>query len=141
MAKPNVSAKEETGIIEDLLQIVELGETRPKEIRTNRKALALRKAIDRMTADPDEYLLISEICGDIGVSLRTLERAFIEKFGIGPKAYYTRLRLGSVRRRLLEYGKSISIADAANQNGFWHIGQFSNDYRRCFGELPSETVN
>ena len=34
-----------------------------------------------------------------------------------------------------------SVADAANEWGFWHMGQFAKDYRRMFGELPSETLN
>ncbi len=25
--------------------------------------------------------------------------------------------------------------------GFWHSGQFASDYKKLFGELPSETVN
>jgi AraC family ethanolamine operon transcriptional activator len=37
-------------------------------------------------------------------------------------------------------GASSRIADVANRWGFWHMGQFAADYRRQFGELPSETV-
>ncbi|UCG61547.1 MAG: helix-turn-helix domain-containing protein [Candidatus Zixiibacteriota bacterium] len=33
-----------------------------------------------------------------------------------------------------------TIADVANHWGFWHMGQFSADYRRLFGELPLETL-
>ena len=32
------------------------------------------------------------------------------------------------------------VADIANGWGFWHMGQFAADYRRQFGELPSETL-
>jgi AraC-like DNA-binding protein len=24
--------------------------------------------------------------------------------------------------------------------GFWHFGEFSRAYKKCFGELPSETL-
>ncbi len=34
---------------------------------------------------------------------------------------------------------SIKIADVvANPWGFWHLGQFAADFRRQFGELPSQ---
>jgi len=32
------------------------------------------------------------------------------------------------------------VADVANEWGFWHMGQFVADYRRRFGERPSETL-
>jgi AraC-like DNA-binding protein len=34
-----------------------------------------------------------------------------------------------------------SIIELAGVNGFWHMGQFAADYRRIYGELPSETLN
>jgi AraC family ethanolamine operon transcriptional activator len=33
-----------------------------------------------------------------------------------------------------------SVKAAALSCGFWHLGQFSRDYRLTFGELPSETL-
>jgi AraC family ethanolamine operon transcriptional activator len=32
------------------------------------------------------------------------------------------------------------INEIANRWGFWHMSQFAADYRRFFGELPSETL-
>ena len=45
-------------------------------------------------------------------------------------------------RKLLRIAepKRFSIADAANRWGFWHMGQFTADYRELFGELPSKTL-
>ena len=63
-----------------------------------------------------------------------------ERFGLGPKAYYSRLRLNEVRQELLAGSPSDVIAEIANRNGFWHMGQFAKEYRRFFGELPSETL-
>ena len=34
-----------------------------------------------------------------------------------------------------------SIIELAGVNGFWHMGQFAADYRRIYGQLPSETLN
>jgi AraC family ethanolamine operon transcriptional activator len=32
------------------------------------------------------------------------------------------------------------ISDVANDWGFWHMGQFAADYKKLFGELPSEIL-
>jgi AraC family ethanolamine operon transcriptional activator len=32
------------------------------------------------------------------------------------------------------------VQDVAARWGFWHLGQFSLDYKRQFGELPSATL-
>jgi transcriptional regulator GlxA family with amidase domain len=74
------------------------------------------------------------------VSLRTLNRGFRERFGIGPKAYLLRQRLAAVRRDLIRATSDQRVADAANRRGFWHMGQFARDYRSVFGELPSATL-
>lgn len=106
---------------------------------SNLRQRALTRALDVMEACTDEPLAISEICRESGVSWRTLDRAFRERFGIGPKAYLMRLRLNRVRRDLLAGETAGRIADTANLHGFWHLGQFARDYRKLFGELPSET--
>jgi AraC family ethanolamine operon transcriptional activator len=31
------------------------------------------------------------------------------------------------------------VHEIARRWGFWHIGEFAADYRRLFGELPSQT--
>jgi AraC family ethanolamine operon transcriptional activator len=33
-----------------------------------------------------------------------------------------------------------SIIELAGIQGFWHMGQFAADYRRIYGELPSDTL-
>jgi AraC family ethanolamine operon transcriptional activator len=34
-----------------------------------------------------------------------------------------------------------SVREIARRWGFWHTGEFAADYRRLFGELPSETLH
>ena len=49
-------------------------------------------------------------------------------------------RLNAARRELRHGGPDTVVADVANHQGFWHMGQFAADYRRMFGELPRETL-
>jgi len=32
------------------------------------------------------------------------------------------------------------VKQVAYAHGFWHLGQFAHDYKRLFGESPSETL-
>ena len=85
-------------------------------------------------------LTVSDLCSKIGVSAPTLYRSFQEQFQISPKQYIEVRRLCCVRQQLLSGDTAENIADAANNWGFWHMGQFAADYRQHFGELPSETL-
>ena len=62
-------------------------------------------------------------------------------FGVSPKQYLQIYRLNQVQRRLQHSRDSeTTVAREAEAWGFWHMGQFSRDYRRMFGELPSQTL-
>ncbi len=70
-----------------------------------------------------------------------MRNAFLERFGVSPKAYLQALRLNGVRRVLRRSDPLNSkVSNVANYWGFWHMGQFAADYRRLFGELPSDTL-
>ena len=105
----------------------------------NSRARAAARALAYLREQPEEVVTVADICVNTGVALRTLNRAFREYFGVGPKAYLTRERLSRVRAELVRAPRETLIADVANRHGFWHLGQFARDYRRLFGELPSET--
>ena len=45
-----------------------------------------------------------------------------------------------MRHELLAGSADTRISDVANRWGFWHMGSFAADYRKQFGELPSETL-
>ena len=105
------------------------------------RGACLRVAIELIEECGDEKLSVSELSRRARCSERTLLYAFKEHFGIGPKAYVQMWRLNQVRRKLSKPSVSVPIiADVANQCGFWHMGQFAADYRKMFGELPSETL-
>ena len=103
------------------------------------RSRAVAKAMDYINEHRGEPTTVRDLCDNTGVALRTLNRAFRERFGIGPKAYLLRRRLSSVRAELLHASADTPIVDIANHWGFWHMGQFAKDYEKMFGELPSET--
>jgi len=83
---------------------------------------------------------ISQICGQLRVSRRTLHRAFHESLGIGPIAFFRYRRLCSVHTALRSAPPPDgTIADLAMQHGFLNVGRFAYYYHQLFGEYPSDT--
>ena len=109
--------------------------------RLRKRDSALMLAEDYIAATDVENLTIPELCAVSGVSERTLEYAFQENYGLTPKRYLLLHRMNNVRKQLRAATPNTSrIMDVARQNGFWHMGAFSSDYRNLFAELPSETL-
>jgi len=103
------------------------------------KARAARTARDYIDAHAADAPAIQDVCRAAGVSWRTLNYAFREVFGVTPKQYLQATRLHGARRELYQGGPASTVTEIANHWGFWHIGKFAADYKRHFGELPSET--
>jgi AraC-like DNA-binding protein len=108
---------------------------------TKRRRQALAAIEQNLTSSPIPPTTVRELCQATGVSERTLQYLFRQKYGITPKAYIKLVRLNRVRRALFSAdSRKTKIVDIANVWGFWHMGQFAKDYKAYFGELPSETL-
>ncbi len=100
----------------------------------------VRAAEEFMRANIAEPIMLHQICQAARASERTVEYAFRNFYGMGAKQYLKVLRLNRVRDELLLPGsQAVAIQDVAWRAGFWHMGRFSVDYRRLFGERPRET--
>jgi len=85
-------------------------------------------------------IMISELSKAVGIGERSLYRMFNDRFNLSPKAYLNTIRLNGVNNDLTNTSSSEkTIADIANNWGYWHMGQFAADYKKLFGELPSQT--
>ena len=102
---------------------------------------ALKRSLDFIRQADRWPVTVRELCEASGASWRTLDYAFKERFGVTPKAYLRARRLNGVRRdlRVATPGRG-SIGRVAGEWGFWHMGASARDYRKLFGELPSETL-
>ncbi|HKR40533.1 MAG TPA: helix-turn-helix domain-containing protein [Paraburkholderia sp.] len=98
---------------------------------------ALVNSVQERLQDPATCpLTIAELCVQLDMCRRTLQYAFREALDLNPVAYLRAVRLNHVRREL-RLGESVTTA--ATRWGFWHLGNFAQDYRAMFGELPSVT--
>lgn len=102
------------------------------------RSLLIRRAEEFMRARLGNPVGAIDLCRELAVGDRTLRLAFRERFGIGPMVFYRRLRLNAAREMLKESPQA-AIADVAHEFGFYHLGNFASDYRRLFGERPSQT--
>jgi AraC-like DNA-binding protein len=123
-----------------ILNYLAISRIRGRRPSIRERSCAVRAALEYLEDTETLPLTVSELCSKTGVSAPTIYRAFREQFGVGPKRYIQIRRLNGVRQELLAKNSTASVTDIANYWGFWHMGQFAADYRRHFGELPSETL-
>ncbi|MBP0048932.1 AraC family transcriptional regulator [Marinobacterium sp. AK62] len=74
------------------------------------------------------------------VSVRTVYNLFAKYFNVTPKLYIKQAKLKSLREELRHNNGHCNVTGVALDYGFTHLGRFSSDYRKMFGELPSETL-
>ncbi|MEA2080852.1 MAG: helix-turn-helix domain-containing protein [Pseudomonadota bacterium] len=91
--------------------------------------------------DMGRSIAIDACAAALGVSRRTLFRAFREELGMGPQGYLQLVRLHQLRERLLAAASAeASITEFAGELGFTHMGRLSAAYRKHFGEYPKQTL-
>lgn len=99
------------------------------------------RAQEYMRQHVEDPLTIEDLCRELGVSRRTLQYGFREVLRLNPVGYLRALRLNGARRALKAACGGATVQDIAARWGFWHLSHFASDYRRMFGELPSETLH
>lgn len=101
----------------------------------------LKRAEEYLEAHASEPVSLAELARTVGVSVRTLNRAFKKRHGVGPISLLKRRRLEHVQRALLAADPATTtVTQTALSFGIQHLSQFATDYRKLFGELPSETL-
>lgn len=98
------------------------------------------KAQDYIRAHPDRPITVGELAAVAGVGARTLYEGFRRFRGTTPMAFLKATRLERAHGELMAAAPDASVTDIALRWGFVHLGRFAQDYRRRYGELPSETL-
>ncbi|RUM22163.1 AraC family transcriptional regulator [Rhizobium vallis] len=100
----------------------------------------VKRAIEFMQEHVAELQSLDDIAAAAGVSIRTLQQGFRQFKNTTPTAYLHEIRMLAVHRELCESGGSQAVADIALRWGFTHLGRFAGEYRKRFGQLPSQTL-
>jgi len=98
----------------------------------------VRKVQEYLNAHAHEPIRAEQLASMAGVSLRSLYAGFKEFCGVSPMQYLRDLRLERAHADLLS--GSGSVGGVALRWGFGHLGRFSADYRKRFGESPSDSL-
>jgi AraC family ethanolamine operon transcriptional activator len=128
-------------MVREILEMILLGADSPAiEAEKKLPRLSLtQEAADLIRNNLKDELSINDLCRNLGISARTLYLGFNEFMGVSPKAFRQILRLNEVHKELLLNRRQRTVTDIAMEWSFFHLGRFSEQYRRMFGELPSET--
>jgi AraC-like DNA-binding protein/tetratricopeptide (TPR) repeat protein len=100
----------------------------------------VRRALDAMHTDLGRDIGLAELAVAAGLSGRTLQRQFRMFLGKTPHEALCDIRFEAARRKLLRGAPGLKIMDVAARCGFPHFGRFSVEYRRRYGETPSQTL-
>lgn len=124
-------------LLSNLLALLPSGEPGWHRVAPQPQWALVRRAQAHVRADPETPHTVADVCVALGVSRRTLQAAFQKVLGLSPVAWLRTQRLAGAHRSLRQ---ARSVAEAATQWGFWHLGLFSRDYKRQFGRLPSQDL-
>jgi transcriptional regulator GlxA family with amidase domain len=100
----------------------------------------VKRAIDYIEANLTLPIGLPDITAAAGVPGRTLLEHFRRYKGVSPMGYLRRARFAKMREALCSAEPEESVTRIAMGQGFSRIGRFSVEYRRRFGESPSETL-
>jgi AraC-like DNA-binding protein len=101
----------------------------------------VRRAEEYIEANAARPITLADIAAASEVSARSLQVGFKEYRGITPMEFLRRRRFDLVRHRLLSADPGQTVADlVAGTSLGGASGRFSVEYRKRFGESPSETL-
>jgi AraC family ethanolamine operon transcriptional activator len=125
-----------------LLEALAHGAQLQPALRRPPARIELVKAAERwMVEHPHEPISLEALCREVYAGRRSLIQGFRDHLGMGPMAFLKLHRLHGVRRLLLAADPQVTrIQPLAMEWGFLNPGHFARDYRRLFGERPSDTL-
>ncbi len=110
----------------------------PPPIRAaTRYATETRKYICTVSAGE---LDLASLARDLGITRQHLNRCFRQQYDVSVHEFVHLCRLHKARELLLGGASEMNVTEAAYASGLNHLGRFSSEYKRLFGESPSQTL-
>lgn len=93
-----------------------------------------------MREKSSDALSMTALAAKVGVSTRSLQLAFRQYRGAGPRQILEDLRLDAAHARLFAAAPGDNVTRIALDCGVTHLGRFATRYRARFGETPLATL-
>lgn len=139
LANPEVAKAIEQELVRAMVSCLTEGEA-VGAAREGRRPI-MQRFEQVLEAHEGELIYLTDLCAEMGVSDRILRLHCQEQLGMGPHQYLWLRRMNMARRALAHAGSAQStVTTIATEHGFGELGRFSVQYRKLFGELPSETL-
>ena len=101
----------------------------------------ITKVRDYLKENFEDEISIEQIAKELSISKRQLHDRFRSFYGLTPKKYLQVLRLHEVHKILLSSTtESTTVSEIAFKYGFRHLSFFTQEYKKLFNELPSESL-
>lgn len=114
---------------------------KPDKIADRESWRTINRACEFIWANQHRPISLADICDHAIASVSKLERTFRRELDVSPGNYVRARRLSAINRALCgAVAPDSKVSALALDHGFRHLGRFAADYRRHFGELPSETL-
>ncbi len=96
----------------------------------------VRRAEAYIEQNWDQPISVVDLAAVVGASARSIFRAFKQSRGYTPQEFARRIRLKHAREMLLQ--SQLSITEIAMTCGFADTSHFSREYKKAFGDRPSQ---
>ena len=129
----------------DITRAVASAQSQERQSRIARERARRRQIVSRaeefLRANLSEPFSLSGLADATGVGARQVQYHFQKIYGMTPLVWFRSRKLAGIRAELKRRGGSDTrVTDVAMDWGFYHLGRFSREYRRLFGEKPSDTL-
>jgi len=122
-------------------KLLRLMETNVRQTQEHASAVNFQRVADYIERHLRQSLDTDTLASLVQVSSRTLYGLFERNAHTSPADYIRQRRLARVHACLADPDCKVrSLSELALDYGFMHQGRFSEQYRKQFGQLPSETL-
>lgn len=108
----------------------------------DKRGAVVQAAIDYLDDHLAERITMDSVAAAVHMSVRAVQQGFHEQLGMTPMTYLRERRLERVHEELMDAtpADGITVTAVAERWGFHHLGSFGGEYRKRWGESPSQTL-
>lgn len=111
-------------------------------VRPDKRGAVVQAAIEYLDDHLAEHITMDSVAQAVHMSIRAVQQGFHEQLGMTPMTYVRERRLERVHEELMDAtpADGITVTAVAERWGFHHLGSFGGEYRKRWGESPSQTL-